>query len=168
MVSNYERLIRPPQRSFFLFGMRGVGKSSWARAMFPKAAFLDLLDERLHQDLLADPSLFAQSIADRKAGDWVVVDEVQRLPALLNEVQSGASSTGLIRASSEPSSVNLALRPRKRRVRCLKVGSPPPCKPMLKRWSSTSISAIGRHTNPRWRWVSFCSGAVSFSRSKSR
>ena len=95
MVSSYERLIRPPQRSFFLFGMRGVGKSTWARAMFPKAAFLDLLDERLYQDLLADPSLFAQSVADLKAGDWVVVDEVQRLPALLNEVHRLIEARGL-------------------------------------------------------------------------
>ena len=86
MVSIYDRLILPPAQSFFLFGMRGVGKSTWARANFPNATTLDLLDERLFQDLLADPSLFAQSIEPLAAGDWVVVDEVQRLPALLNEV----------------------------------------------------------------------------------
>ena len=86
MVPNYRRLIQPPAQSFFLFGMRGVGKSTWARATFPNAAFFDLLDEQLFQDLLADPSLFAQSIGHLDPGDWVVVDEVQRLPALLNEV----------------------------------------------------------------------------------
>lgn len=69
MNDSYKRLIRPPERSFFLFGMRGVGKSTWARATFPEASYLDLLDERLYQDLLADPSLVAQSIADIKAGD---------------------------------------------------------------------------------------------------
>ena len=95
MIDSYKRLIRPPERSFFLFGMRGVGKSTWARAMFPEASYLDLLDERLYQDLLADPSLFAQSIADLKAGDWVVVDEVQRLPALLNEVHRLIEARGL-------------------------------------------------------------------------
>ena len=86
MVSVYERLTEPPRQSFFLFGMRGVGKSTWARARFPDAVTLDLLDERLYQDLLADPSLFGQSIAHLGPGEWVVVDEVQRLPALLNEV----------------------------------------------------------------------------------
>ena len=86
MMLTYRRLTQPPAQSFFLFGMRGVGKSTWARATFPNAAFLDLLDERLFQDLLADPSLFAQSIGHLGPGDWVVVDEVQRLPALLNEV----------------------------------------------------------------------------------
>ena len=85
-MSTYQRLTQPPTQSFFLFGMRGVGKSTWARATFPNATFLDLLDERLFQDLLADPSLFAQSIGHLGPGDWVVVDEVQRLPALLNEV----------------------------------------------------------------------------------
>lgn len=82
----YSRLIQPPAQSFFLFGMRGVGKSTWVRAHFPDATTFDLLDERLFQDLLAEPGLFAQSIEHLGPGDWVVVDEVQRLPALLNEV----------------------------------------------------------------------------------
>ena len=85
-MSTYDRLTEPPRQSFFLFGMRGVGKSTWARAAFGDAAYVDLLDERLYQDILADPSLFAQSIGESAPGAWVVVDEVQRLPALLNEV----------------------------------------------------------------------------------
>lgn len=82
----FRRLVQAPRQSFFLFGMRGVGKSTWARAAFPAAAYVDLLDERLYQDLLADPSGFAASLGHLNAGDWVVVDEVQRLPPLLNEV----------------------------------------------------------------------------------
>ncbi len=85
-MSTYDRLTEPARQSFFLFGMRGVGKSTWARATFDDAAYIDLLDERLYQDLLADPSLFGQSIAHLPPGARVVVDEVQRLPALLNEV----------------------------------------------------------------------------------
>ena len=82
----YDRLTEPVRQSFFLFGMRGVGKSTWARTTFGDAAYVDLLDEGLYQDLLADPSLFAQSIVHLPPGARVVVDEVQRLPALLNEV----------------------------------------------------------------------------------
>lgn len=82
----YSRLIQPPAQSFFLFGMRGVGKSTWARANLPNATTFDLLDERLFQDLLAEPALFAQAIEPLGPGSWVVVDEVQRLPALLNDV----------------------------------------------------------------------------------
>ena len=85
-MGTFRRLLEPPGQSFFLFGMRGVGKSTWARATFRDAVYVDLLDERLYQDLLTDPSLFGQSIGHLAPGDWVVVDEVQRLPALLNEV----------------------------------------------------------------------------------
>ena len=86
MPYTYNRLTKLPGQSFFLFGMRGVGKSTWARAAFPDAVYVDLLDERLYQDLLGDPSLFEQSLGHLGIDGWVVVDEVQRLPSLLNEV----------------------------------------------------------------------------------
>ena len=86
MPYTYHRLTKLPGQSFFLFGMRGVGKSTWARAAFPDAVYVDLLDERLYQDLLGDPSLFEQSLGHLGTDGWVVVDEVQRLPSLLNEV----------------------------------------------------------------------------------
>ena len=81
----YIRLARVPEQSFFLLGMRGVGKSTWARQVLPGALRLDLLDEALFTDLLADPSLFRQLLSGAGPGDWVVVDEVQRIPSLLNE-----------------------------------------------------------------------------------
>ena len=82
----YPRLIQPPGQSFFLLGVRGVGKSTWARRQFPEAPHIDLLDEARYQDYLADPSLFAADIESASPGGWVVVDEIQRLPNLLNEV----------------------------------------------------------------------------------
>ena len=75
-----------PERSFFLLGMRGVGKSTWVRQVLPDAVRFDLLDEALFADLLADPSLFRQMLSSAGPGQWVVVDEVQRLPSVLNEV----------------------------------------------------------------------------------
>ena len=88
MISNrtYPRLIRPPGQSFFLLGVRGVGKSTWARQQFPDVPHIDLLDEGRYQDYLADPSLFAADLQSAPPGSWVVVDEIQRLPNLLNEV----------------------------------------------------------------------------------
>ena len=82
----YTRLAEVPQQSFFLLGLRGVGKSTWARQALPGALRFDLLDEALFADLLADPSLFRQMLSEAGPGQWVVVDEVQRLPSLLNEV----------------------------------------------------------------------------------
>ncbi len=86
MIKSYSRIATVPRGSFFLFGPRGVGKSTWARERFPGARRFDLLDEAYYQDLLADPSLFASELRTLKARECVVVDEVQRLPGLLNEV----------------------------------------------------------------------------------
>ena len=82
----YPRLSRLPGRSFFLLGVRGVGKSTWARRHLGDALRIDLLDEALYHDYLADPSLFAAELRSVPRGSWVVVDEIQRLPSLLNEV----------------------------------------------------------------------------------
>lgn len=80
----YSRLTKVPERSFFLLGIRGVGKSTWAISALPHALRLDLLDESLYTDLLADPSLFENLVSVAGRDEWVVVDEVQRIPSLLN------------------------------------------------------------------------------------
>ncbi len=83
---HYRRRLSPPDTSFFLFGPRGVGKSTWVRAHFKDALSFDLLDEAVFQDLLADVGSFGRQLNVLAPGSWVVVDEVQRLPNLLNEV----------------------------------------------------------------------------------
>lgn len=85
----YRRLLAPPAGSFFLFGVRGVGKSTWARAAFPGAHVIDLLDESLYHTLLGAPEVFAAEIRRLPPSTPVVLDEVQRLPSLLNEVHRG-------------------------------------------------------------------------------
>jgi len=86
MTAMVPRLLKPPSGSFFLFGPRGTGKSTWIREHFPKAKTFNLLDEGLYQRLLADVTLFSRELLALPRGSWVVVDEVQRLPSLLNEV----------------------------------------------------------------------------------
>ncbi|MCX5643343.1 MAG: DUF4143 domain-containing protein [Phycisphaerae bacterium] len=97
MVSKktYSRLLRPPERSFFLFGMRGVGKSTWAKQCFSGSPTFDLLDEGLFQGYLRDPRLFGRELLQFQPGQWVVVDEVQRMPTLLNEVHRFIEGHGL-------------------------------------------------------------------------
>jgi predicted AAA+ superfamily ATPase len=63
-----------------------VGKSTWARTKLAKAHRFDFLDEGLYQSLLADPSLFGAELRGLRKGSWAVIDEVQRIPTLLNEV----------------------------------------------------------------------------------
>src|SRR3989338_4665525 len=85
-TTRYRRLLVPPKGSFFLFGVRGAGKSTWAREAFPDAHVVDLLDEAHHQALLASPGLLALEIGALPRDRVIVLDEVQRVPALLNEV----------------------------------------------------------------------------------
>ena len=81
-----QRIFKAPQKSFFLMGPRGSGKSTWIRATFPDSHVIDLLSESTYQRLLANPGLFADELRAVPTGRRVIVDEVQRLPDLLNEV----------------------------------------------------------------------------------
>jgi predicted AAA+ superfamily ATPase len=80
------RILKPPRGSFFLFGPRGTGKSTWLREVLAPALTVDLLDRSRYQALLADPRLFALELESLPPGSLVVVDEIQRLPDLLQEV----------------------------------------------------------------------------------
>lgn len=82
----YSRIIKyPDNKSFFLFGPRGTGKTTWVKQVFPNAVYLDLLESRLFNDLLADPQRLENFIPDNFK-DWIIIDEVQKIPELLNEV----------------------------------------------------------------------------------
>jgi len=82
----YSRFINPPKaKSFFLFGPRGTGKTTWVKSAFPKAVYIDLLEAELFNDLTANPQRLSNLIPhDFK--DWVIIDEIQRIPDLLHEV----------------------------------------------------------------------------------
>jgi predicted AAA+ superfamily ATPase len=90
---SYRRVLTPPAGSFFLFGVRGVGKSTWARTAIPNAHVIDLLDETRQHAFLATPGLLAQELAALPASTVVVIDEIQRVPALLNEVHRAIESS---------------------------------------------------------------------------
>ena len=90
MIGMFARLLSKPIKigqSFFLFGPRGTGKSTWLSAVFPDAETvrIDLLKDDLYTDLLARPQRIESLVPSGFSG-WVVIDEVQRVPALLNEV----------------------------------------------------------------------------------
>ncbi len=91
----YKRLVKSRSASFFLLGIRGVGKSTWVRQVLPDAVLIDLLDEVMYHDLLVDIGLFRNLVSKSKRGDWVVVDEIQRIPRLLNEVHRLIEDQGI-------------------------------------------------------------------------
>lgn len=67
-------------------GPRGSGKSTWLNENFPGAYVIDLLSEEIYHRLLASPGHLADQLRAIPSDRWVIIDEIQRLPGLLNEV----------------------------------------------------------------------------------
>ena len=82
------RFLTPPRQSFFLFGPRGTGKTTWLRQTFPDALIIDLLQPDVTRDLLARPERLTDLVRGAPARATVVLDEVQRVPELLNVVHA--------------------------------------------------------------------------------
>ncbi len=82
----FDRILTAPNQSFFLLGPRGSGKSTWLRSTFPDAYVFNLLSESTYHRLMANPSHFANEVRTIEETRWVIVDEIQRLPSVLNEV----------------------------------------------------------------------------------
>lgn len=81
-----QRQLALPERSFFLFGPRSTGKSTYLRQNLPEAVYLDLLDASLSLELAQSPHRLEALVGNRPAHTWIVLDEVQKIPALLDEV----------------------------------------------------------------------------------
>jgi uncharacterized protein len=79
----------------FLFGPRGTGKSTWIRQHFASAVLYDLLDTAEALRLSREPHHLFREVEGQPAGTWVVLDEVQKVPDLLNEVHRLIETRGL-------------------------------------------------------------------------
>ena len=82
------RFFRAPNQSFFLLGPRGTGKSSWIRNEYPSATIVDLLRPDVYREMSARPERLSELVSAEPGTQPVVVDEVQRVPELLNVVHS--------------------------------------------------------------------------------
>lgn len=74
----------PKGKSAFLWGPRKTGKSYWVRHHLPHALLLDLLKTDIFADFSSRPSLLRERYQDHK--DLIVIDEIQKIPSLLDEV----------------------------------------------------------------------------------
>ncbi|MBN1684140.1 MAG: ATP-binding protein [Gammaproteobacteria bacterium] len=72
-------------KSFFLLGPRGTGKTYWLKQKLKDVVYVDLLDMETYRLLIADPHRLLEFIP-KNYTDWIVIDEIQRIPELLNEV----------------------------------------------------------------------------------
>jgi predicted AAA+ superfamily ATPase len=86
----FHRVSKPlKSKSFFLFGARGVGKSTFISNYFneDRTLVFDLLDPELEDQFILEPKkLSAEILAKKSEIDWVIIDEIQKCPKLLNIV----------------------------------------------------------------------------------
>lgn len=97
----YQRIIRPDlEHSFFLFGARGTGKTSWLKSELKgqkNTLWIDLLDEEEYLKFLKRPQMLVELIGpDHPTDSIIVIDEIQRIPALLNYVHKLIEEKGYI------------------------------------------------------------------------
>ena len=89
-----ERIIKlPKNKNFFLFGPRQTGKSTLLKNRFvsDKTLYYDLLKTDVYRNLLARPEVFRNEVTaalNSKEISHVIIDEVQKVPLLLDEVHS--------------------------------------------------------------------------------
>lgn len=83
----YKRFFNSPEsQSYFLFGPRGTGKSTWLKDRYKDAFWVDLLDPETFRLFLAAPERLKAVLAEQPDPKTVVIDEVQKIPELLNVV----------------------------------------------------------------------------------
>jgi len=95
----YKRLIKLPNlptRSFFLWVPRQVGKSTLLRLAYPQATEINLLKSDIFAKYRLHPERLREELATAMPGKLIVIDEVQKVPALLDEVHYLIEEHGLV------------------------------------------------------------------------
>ena len=88
----------PPRQSAFLWGPRKIGKSTYLKKRFPESIVYDFLRSDIFLDFSKSPSLLRERLLAREAHelqDPVILDEVQKVPDILDEVHWLIENKGL-------------------------------------------------------------------------
>ena len=89
MKNHIKRILKlnlPEKQSCFLWGARKTGKSTFLKEHYPNALWIDLLKAEIYQQYLLEPQTLRYSLQQLKEIPLVIIDEIQRVPELLNEV----------------------------------------------------------------------------------
>jgi predicted AAA+ superfamily ATPase len=86
MFTRALRLPAPGRETFFLWGPRQTGKTTLLRRAYPEALWLDLLKADEYRRYLERPELLREELPADVAPAQIVIDEIQKVPALLDEV----------------------------------------------------------------------------------
>lgn len=82
------RLPPPGTETFFLWGPRQAGKTTLLKAQYGDCRWIDLLKADEFRRYVVNPEFLRQEVdaEDAEDGDQIVIDEIQKVPALLDEV----------------------------------------------------------------------------------
>jgi uncharacterized protein len=86
MYTRKQDLSSAKTESTFLWGARQTGKSTLLKALFPESLYFDLLLSEQFEGLLRQPGLLRQTVEANELPGPVIIDEIQRIPSLLNDV----------------------------------------------------------------------------------
>ena len=85
-METVHRFFQMPRQSFFLFGPRGTGKSTWLKQQCPNAIYIDLLSPEAYRLFSARPERLRERLAGSPEKTTIVIDEIQKVPELLSVV----------------------------------------------------------------------------------
>ena len=77
------RVFKDPEKSYFLFGPRGTGKSTMTEKNHPNALLIDLRQADIRYQLTANPDHLTELVMAQPDGKTIVIDEIQKIPELL-------------------------------------------------------------------------------------
>ncbi len=84
MSFNYiKRIFKEPEKSYFLFGPRGTGKSTMTQQNHPDALLIDLRMADIRYRLSATPDYLVELVSAKPDGKTIIIDEIQKIPELL-------------------------------------------------------------------------------------
>lgn len=86
MKKYINRFLKAPSDSFFIFGPRGTGKSTWLTKTFPLAYIIDLLDDEAYRNYLAHPDRIRQIVKANPEIRCFIIDEIQKVPSMLDSI----------------------------------------------------------------------------------
>ena len=86
MIKRKLNLPPPDEETFFLWAPRQTGKSTLLKTAYPDAVWIDLLKAEEFRRYLNNPELLRQELPREGDIPFVVIDEVQKLPGLLDAV----------------------------------------------------------------------------------
>ena len=82
------RYFKAPDQSFFLFGPRGSGKSTYLKANYPEAVFIDMLRPDVQRKYQARPERIIELVSANPDKAIFIVDEIQKVPEMLSAIHS--------------------------------------------------------------------------------